>query len=325
MIVFLIVQEFKVYRSLFAMRLVFSLYLLALTLCISVAQSQTAQPKPDRRWIFDRSYLNGSRIFPDLAGGANAFCVGKEPLIFEGGILKLDGVSNYLNSPLKEGVFELPKNSFTVSAWVFSESTKEYGSFIGYFQDNKDAETGWLLGYEQSNFVFSLASEGGNLGGDGDMTHLTSPIPFNLNQWYFVVGSYDGSTMRLYVDGEFVVETSGKQSGNILYPEESTFAIGAYLDENEFFPHHGMIYEAQIFNESLSLEQIQNLYAHSHPPNYVERYILFIIIICMYIVYSIIVVLFLLIFLLAAARYTLCQEEEQQEEEENSQRAARRR
>ena len=236
------------------------------------------QPKPSRHWVFDHSYLNGARIFPDLAGGSNAFYVGKEPLIFVGGILKLDGVSNYLNSPLKEGVSELPQNSFTVSAWVFSESTKEYGSFIGYFQDNKDAETGWTLGYEQSNFVFGLATEGGNLAGDGDMTHLKSPIPFNLNQWYFVTGSYDGSTMRLFVDGEVVIEISDEQNGNILYPEESTFAIGAYLDENEFFPHHGMIYDAQIFNEALSVEQIQNIFAQSHPPNYIERYFLFIII-----------------------------------------------
>ena len=262
----------------FAMRLVFSLYLLASTLCISVAQSQTAQPKPDRHWVFDRSYLSGSRIFPDLGGGANAYYVGKEPLIFRDGILSLDGVSSYLSAPVKPEVFELPKNTFTVSAWVFTESTKDFGSFMGYFQDNKDAETGWSLGYEKSNFVFSLATEGGNLKGDGDMTHLTSPIPFNLNQWYFVVGSYDGSTMRLFVDGEVVIEISGKQSGNILYPIESTFVIGAYLDENEFFPHHGMIYEAQIYHKALSIEQIRNHYAHSHPPNFIKRYLVYIII-----------------------------------------------
>jgi len=91
------------------MRLVFSLYLLASTLCVYAAQSQTARPKPDRRWVFDRSYLNGSRIFPDLTGGANAYYVGKDPLIFRNGILSLDGVGSYLNTPVEQGVFELPK------------------------------------------------------------------------------------------------------------------------------------------------------------------------------------------------------------------------
>jgi len=64
------------------------------------------------------------------------------------------------------------------------------------------------------------------------------------------VGTYDGSsgtpTMRLYVNGQ-PIASSTAQSGPILYAP-APYVIGAYQDDNEFFPMDGYVREASVYS-----------------------------------------------------------------------------
>ena len=79
-------------------------------------------------------------------------------------------------------------------------TTTRWGGIIGTIQDNGDAEQGWLLGYDEDSFTFALASDGSD-DGNGRLTYLDGTTPIETGRWYHVAGIYDGTTMRLYVNG----------------------------------------------------------------------------------------------------------------------------
>ncbi len=159
-----------------------------------------------------------------------------------------------------------PVKEFTLEAWVKIDAIGEWGGVISCLQDNGNYEKGWVLGTHGRRFSFALSTEGAN-DGDGVLTYLDSKIAFEPGEWYHIVGTYDGVTQSLYVDGTLQA-TSKVQKGKILYPPKSTFSVGAYLDDNEYYPLKGAISKVAIFNRSLSKEAVQkrfDSYKSLHP------------------------------------------------------------
>jgi hypothetical protein len=148
----------------------------------------------------------------------------------------------------------LPARDFTVSAWVNLSETTEFGSIIGAVQDNGDAEKGWLLGYTTDSFYLGVASKGG-ADADGKLTYLKGATKIATGRWYHVVGTYDGATMRVYVNGKLDAE-SKEQSGEILYPEHAAYTVGAYVDDDERHPMHGAIADLRLYSRVLGVDAI---------------------------------------------------------------------
>src|SRR5690606_15574884 len=121
--------------------------------------------------------------------------------------------------------------------WVLVTDTHPRGEIAGFLQDNGSYEKGWLLGYGNRGFSFILSTTGAD-DGDGALTRINSRAQLEVGRWHHVAATYDGTTMRLFVDGREDV-TSTAQSGDILYPERGRYAIGAYVDDNEFHPMDG--------------------------------------------------------------------------------------
>lgn len=154
----------------------------------------------------------------------------------------------------------LPKSNLTISAWVTIEQPEEWGGIVGIFQDNGDAETGWVLGYNQESFTFGLASEGAN-DGDGNMTYLPGKTKYELGKFYHVVGVYDGQTMQLYVNGQLDAESTA-QSGPILYPASAPFVLGAYRDRDEFNSLRGRLRDVAIYDLAAKAKWVTHEFEH---------------------------------------------------------------
>jgi hypothetical protein len=152
----------------------------------------------------------------------------------------------------------LPTSALTVSMWVTLRSltASEWGGYMGCFQDNNLYEKGWVLG--NLNDKFSFALHGVNT---GQLTYLQDPDSFELNVWYHLTATYDGSVMTLYVNGAPKVQGTS-QTGVIEYPLISTdqLVIGAYKDANEDFRHNGMIFDVVMWASALDAASIQELY-----------------------------------------------------------------
>ena len=95
-------------------------------------------------------------------------------------------------------------------------------------------------------------------GGGVGLTFMPTSQALAANQWYFITGTYNGTTMKLYVDGTLSA-TSNEQSGNIAY-ELSRGRIGKYEDDNEDHYFNGAINDLRIYNRALTSEEVLNLY-----------------------------------------------------------------
>jgi len=148
----------------------------------------------------------------------------------------------------------LPTNAFSLAAWVVVNETHPDGGMLGFMQDNGDYEKGWLLGFDRRAFSLALSTTGAD-DGNGRLTRLTGNTPIEKGRWHYVVGTYDGAAMRLYVDGKLDGE-SRQQHGDVLYPDRGRYAVAAYADDNELYPLDGALYEAKVYARALAPKEI---------------------------------------------------------------------
>ena len=151
---------------------------------------------------------------------------------------------------------ELPTRAFTITAGVSIDEPQRWGGIVGCVQDDSDEERGWVLGYNESQFTIGLSTLGAD-DGNGMMTYLNSKdITYELGKWYYIVATYDGTTLKLYVNGKLANETT-EQTGDILYNKESPFVIGGYVDANETHPFDGRLLGVLVKSTSTSAQTIE--------------------------------------------------------------------
>ncbi len=209
-------------------------------------------------WSFDKDTVNGNTI-EDLWGDQDAEMVGNLQVVkgkFGEGIQLPGGAGARLKITDDINNAILPKKEITLELWVWDEQFIEWGGYIVACQDNGAFEKGWLIGTRWRSFSFALSSDGAD-DGDGLLTYLSTANSYDVNQWYHVVGTYDGKEMKIYVDGKLENSTD-VQSGDINYPDRIFFTIGAYKDDNEDFSHKGIIDEVRIYERALSEKEIDN-------------------------------------------------------------------
>ena len=143
----------------------------------------------------------------------------------------------------------LPTREFTVSAWVSLAETIQRGSIISCIQDNADAHFGWLLGYSSESFVFGLAAKG-SAPAKPKLTYLHGTNKIMTGKWYHVAGTYDGVTMKIYVNGQLDGEST-QQSGDIAYPHHAPMTIACFKDRNEQRPMDGTLLEVKVHARAL--------------------------------------------------------------------------
>lgn len=233
-----------------------------LPLCLPGLSFAHDGPDPVCHWTFNEKQVNGNKLKARL-GPDGTFS--EPPRI----VPDPWGQSAYFNGRQLECLLAsdhravktfLPTKDFTVSAWVSIDQPEEWGGFAGVIQDNGDAETGWILGFNQDVFTFGLATKGAD-DGDGKMTYLNGKTKFEPGKFYHVVGVYDGQQMQLYVNSQLDGEST-EQSGEILYPESAPFVLGAYHDRNEFYSLRGKLREVAIYHLAAKAKWVEGEFAH---------------------------------------------------------------
>ena len=219
-------------------------------------------PDPVSHWLFNSRTVDESGNV-EARIGPNAAIEGDFRLITsrDDNSVELNGAKSQIliSEDISSVRRWLPEKDFTISAWVSIDQRRSWGSIIGLMQDNRDAETGFVLGYNNENFYFGLATSEAD-DGDGNMTYLTGSTAYELGKYYQVVASYDGETMRLFVNGELDAQ-SDEQGGAILYPEEAPYTIGCYRDDDEFFPHAGRIRDVAVYELAAKPKWIEQEFA----------------------------------------------------------------
>jgi len=224
-------------------RLLLSIIIPVIVLPPNLSRCET---KPIGWWIFDRDHIK--QAVPDLASGneatmdVSANFTDKSPhaLVFDqaSSVMTISGVDGS----------QLPKRQLSAQAWIALDAGSTWGGIIGYMQDNGSYEKGWLLGYNKENFNFAVSTK-------GTLTYLAGTTRFKKAAWYHVVGTYDGITMKVFVNGK-LESSSNEQSGDIDYPPKAFYTIGAYRDDNELYRCEGKLHEVRLYDVALSAEEI---------------------------------------------------------------------
>ncbi len=157
---------------------------------------------------------------------------------FSQNALHFDGVDDQINCGNSSSV-QITGTAITLEAWIYPSSwtnevwrgniiVKEAAAWEGYMF--RAGDNGRL------NFAF---------GNGSNWTELTSdPNELTLNTWQHVAGSYDGTMMRIYVNG--IPVDSLSTSLSISNASTTDLNIGANVPLGRFFP--GRIDEARIWN-----------------------------------------------------------------------------
>jgi outer membrane protein assembly factor BamB len=209
------------------------------------------------RWLFERSHVRG-KVVENLAGGRAGRTI-SGPLLQTAGdrqALDFDGSGQGVVIADNHRDAKMPRRTISIEAWVRVDEPQQWGGIVGAIEDNGDFERGWLLGYRDSKFCFALAGAEGN----GRLTYLTADSDFVLESWHHVAATYDGLEMLLYVDGK-AVASSKQQKGDIHYPPQAFYEIGAYHDKDEQHRLRGAIHEVCVYDGVLAADEIAKHHA----------------------------------------------------------------
>lgn len=161
-----------------------------------------------------------------------------------GGALSFNGSNSWVTIP---DANSLDLNTFTVSAFVKPAVT----------------QSGWrtiLLKEKPGALAYALYANGVSPAAPAvyvenptEVGTANGPSALPVGQWSYVTGTYDGSALRLYVDG--VLKATKNTSGTVT-ASAGALRIGGNSVWGEWF--NGAIDEVRIYNRALSATEIAN-------------------------------------------------------------------
>jgi VCBS repeat-containing protein len=163
-----------------------------------------------------------------------------------GQVLTLDGDSDYVQVAY-DAKFDI--TNWTVETWF---QTTAHG----------DSNSGRIMGKAQGagGNHFSLYMQNGKVffpTNNLNTSSISSTDTYNDGEWHHAAGVYDGSSLKLYMDGQ--LENSTTVTGTPTISGAEVFTIGAYIDGDGHAPQYfnGKIDEVRVWSDARSQEEIQ--------------------------------------------------------------------
>ncbi|MEI7603817.1 MAG: LamG-like jellyroll fold domain-containing protein [bacterium] len=165
--------------------------------------------------------------------------------------LLFNGSSGRITVPYSSDFF--PTNQITIEAWlkwnIVPSTGLQWASIV-----NTNADNGYRLQHNSTNTLFEIAVPTTSSPGSGRWIWSTTAPQMGV--WYYVVGVYDGSYLRMYVNG--VQESYTTLTGTII-PNSSPLYISQWGESGRYF--NGNIDEVAIYSRALSATEIADRYA----------------------------------------------------------------
>ncbi|HSF49754.1 MAG TPA: LamG-like jellyroll fold domain-containing protein [Nitrososphaeraceae archaeon] len=155
----------------------------------------------------------------------------------------------------------LTLNNFAIAAWInTNQSTLSESSLLvnkGGFNSEEEGDN--------MNYGIWFSKNGNIQGGfeteSGENLQVSSSAKYNDGKWYFILLSYDGSILRLDIDGK---QISTKNTNGAI-PDSTgkePLRIGANSLENDKY-FTGYIDEVRVWNRGLTDKEISQIYANN--------------------------------------------------------------
>lgn len=204
---------------------------------------------------------SGNNLHATASNGANTAAGGT---VNRAGVLQAAS-SQYVNAgDILNDVFGRSSSHFTITAWVKPESLSAdqtnhatqntiFAKASDSYNDNLEIginDNGTVHVYLDAAWSGSGGVDGyADFGNTGDITTGT---------WHFVAVTYDGSSMKVYIDGKAYENTSKwNGAGTIDQATGSPFTIGSSQHIDNYFD--GAIDEVKVFSNTLDAAQISTI------------------------------------------------------------------
>ncbi len=184
----------------------------------------------------DGTLVNGPRCVPGVLGNA----------------LQFDGIGNYVNIPDSNSLDV--SNRFTISLWF------KPGRLLNATTGRKDLLQKFLSYWLIMNYPSADGKLAFVLNGGSPLVKSTT-ASWNSNQWYHAVATYDGATMKLYINGVLEGSTLATvPAANTTSPLQ----IGGDPQLNFWFP--GCMDDARLYGSALTDAEVAALFNGSSTP-----------------------------------------------------------
>ena len=167
-----------------------------------------------------------------------------------GGALVFNGVSDYVSVP--PTTMNHPIRNITVSTWFYVDALRPQ-TLISSYKDG-----GYQLGFDDGNDLYWTV----NLVGAGDISVAVLHEGITPRQWHYVTGTYDGSVLKVYLDG--VLRNQINATGTINYAYNNYVILGADAGTGSApdtpCPHYlqGGLDEVRIYDVALTYSQVMD-------------------------------------------------------------------
>lgn len=185
--------------------------------------------------------LNGATFAPGRVGQAFSF----------------DGTNSYARISDNPNLHFT--NALTIEAWIYPTSLGAYHNIVSKWGVQDPLQTSYttVVGPDGRISLSVCAS------GDQSVTPVVNTVSTNSvlpNQWTHFAATYDGSALRMYLNGVCEDQVAYNQG---IFPGTEALAIGAagaYAGGQVLSPFAGLIDEPAVYNRALSGAEIQGIY-----------------------------------------------------------------
>ena len=145
------------------------------------------------------------------------------------------------NSPLLS-----PTNALTIECWVKADAVKQRNNWIVNRVFGGDPSAGYRLGVVEGKPCFQIPLKPWT-------HHLAGNKPLPVGQWVYLAGTFDGQTMRLYMNGE---ECGSMPRPAPIKPNACHLCLGNYEIAH---PAHfnGLLDEVRLYARALTPEEVR--------------------------------------------------------------------
>lgn len=141
-------------------------------------------------------------------------------------------------------------NEHTISGWI---RPSDDGTGRGVIWLDKSSQH-VQLGYDSDKLWYEIQ------GDDADSTIYNFFVPFEYDEWYHILGSWDGDIVRFYVNGELVGAQQTTEFNTVRGPD-NTRDIKIGSDWNDTGPWlNGVAADIRLYNRTLSPSEVKTLY-----------------------------------------------------------------
>lgn len=159
-----------------------------------------------------KSYPGTGTVWNDLSGGGNTATLTNGPTFVSGldAQIVFDGSNDVVTIP----DYDYGRSGCTVSTWVKPFTDNQWGGFITKWQTGAGNNNEFLLGSNNGSSSpyyprFSIFNA------DNNTVNATGSEVMSTNTWYYLVGTFDGTNSRVYLDGSLSA-TSGASSSALI-------------------------------------------------------------------------------------------------------------